>query len=885
MAKYNIKTVKPKFVVASQKDAKIDVNINRPILEVKKSKAYFKLRNTGGPTGATGAKGDKGDTGEQGPVGPQGQAATVQVGYTNTVSPGSPARVTNSGTNLDAVLNFEIPQGIPGEQGAEGPAGPRGVPGQNGEDGFSPSASVQREDDGALIIITDKSGTTSSMVYDGGGGGGGDVKSYDATWAFTNQTATQAQIAELSAAIADNEQIYYDDNGMYINVESASDSEGIIKMTLGMTDVDSSQKVTVAGMTTTINKTTGAISSYYATMSEQELEAAIAAKADYGFYGVISGTNTSPTDVTTLANGVYKADDTKANSYVSLPMEDGTTKRQTLPRGSIAIKTVSRFIVLGTQNLMYQYDSSNQYYYQPDPFIEATIRREAQEGDVSLGQVGSPNVYLVTDPVVSLSATLTTADNQHTRITFTTDSTAEPEDFYLDIDHLDGDPILWQDGKAPTLLPGETWIFEVTGHTIEPLRFSDTAIVDAISYNDLSDKPQITYTSSTIESRNVTHTTVTEPVQGTKPISSYGPFNYIPLDMSSYTSGAANKALLPEKHLPSGAYVVTVAGYMRLGSETKQLQPGHIVFWDTESGELDLLGYNACEYWGYDSQNGTWDGGYFTTASDVEYMIEEKMPNWTKISSGAFIVANKDPGYYTFAYSSASGTNRRITINVEGTNAHYFPYNDTVLIKAETGVMMLGRYNLWFEYDGTNGYYKQPVPIAQAFTGTDGVNAGAAGLVPAPATTDAGKFLKSDGTWAEAGAPLPDNLVYSTDGAAGTLTPWIQSTDITSGAVTADKIDYATLVLSGTWTTTSTIAAVGNSLTTTVDVSSLGFSSADDYIVILTNNGGGANYWATAETVTQKTATGFTITLWNAQWANGVIGSGHKTHWAVFRVN
>lgn len=36
------------------------------------------------------------------------------------------------------------------------------------------------------------------------------------------------------------------------------------------------------------------------------------------------------------------------------------------------------------------------------------------------------------------------------------------------------------------------------------------------------------------------------------------------------------------------------------------------------------------------------------------------------------------------------------------------------------------------------------------FTGTDGSSAGAAGLVPAPATTDAGKFLKADGTWAEA---------------------------------------------------------------------------------------------------------------------------------------
>lgn len=37
------------------------------------------------------------------------------------------------------------------------------------------------------------------------------------------------------------------------------------------------------------------------------------------------------------------------------------------------------------------------------------------------------------------------------------------------------------------------------------------------------------------------------------------------------------------------------------------------------------------------------------------------------------------------------------------------------------------------------------------FTGTDGTAAGTAGLVPAPETTDAGKFLKADGTWAEAG--------------------------------------------------------------------------------------------------------------------------------------
>lgn len=45
----------------------------------------------------------------------------------------------------------------------------------------------------------------------------------------------------------------------------------------------------------------------------------------------------------------------------------------------------------------------------------------------------------------------------------------------------------------------------------------------------------------------------------------------------------------------------------------------------------------------------------------------------------------------------------------------------------------------------------QPDPeqiIYEDFVGTDGVNAGTAGLVPAPTTSDTDKYLKSDGTWA-----------------------------------------------------------------------------------------------------------------------------------------
>lgn len=42
-----------------------------------------------------------------------------------------------------------------------------------------------------------------------------------------------------------------------------------------------------------------------------------------------------------------------------------------------------------------------------------------------------------------------------------------------------------------------------------------------------------------------------------------------------------------------------------------------------------------------------------------------------------------------------------------------------------------------------------------AFTGADGTAAGTAGLVPAPAATDNTKFLKGDGTWANATYTLP----------------------------------------------------------------------------------------------------------------------------------
>ena len=76
-----------------------------------------------------------------------------------------------------------------------------------------------------------------------------------------------------------------------------------------------------------------------------------------------------------------------------------------------------------------------------------------------------------------------------------------------------------------------------------------------------------------------------------------------------------------------------------------------------------------------------------------------------------------------------------------------------------------------------NNEISADIPV---FTGTDGVNAGTAGKVPAPATTDAGKYLKADGTW--------DSIVIPQSGIPQTATFWGASYDGVNNKVTGDII-------------------------------------------------------------------------------------------------
>jgi hypothetical protein len=68
---------------------------------------------------------------------------TVNVGQTTTIAPGTSASVTNSGTDTDAVFNFNIPSGFNGAKGEQGIPGIQGVKGDKGDPGTNGLDAVQ----------------------------------------------------------------------------------------------------------------------------------------------------------------------------------------------------------------------------------------------------------------------------------------------------------------------------------------------------------------------------------------------------------------------------------------------------------------------------------------------------------------------------------------------------------------------------------------------------------------------------------------------------------------------------------------------------------------------------------------------------------------------
>lgn len=249
MAKFDIKTVKPKFVVTTAPETKIDVSISRPIITAKNQKAYFKLKNTGGPKGekgdpgtaatitvgstSTGApgtnasvtnsgtssaavldftipRGDKGDKGDTGATGSPGAAATISVGTTTTGQPGTNASVTNVGTSSAAVLNFTIPKGAKGDTGATGAPGAPGSPGAaatvsvgtttTGQPGTNASVTNSGTQSAAVLNFTIPKGDKGD---NGNPGSAATISVGTVTTLQPNQSAYVTNVGTSSAAVFD----------------------------------------------------------------------------------------------------------------------------------------------------------------------------------------------------------------------------------------------------------------------------------------------------------------------------------------------------------------------------------------------------------------------------------------------------------------------------------------------------------------------------------------------------------------------------------------------------------------------------------------------------------------------------------------------------------
>lgn len=112
------------------------------------------------------------------------------------------------------------------------------------------------------------------------------------------------------------------------------------------------------------------------------------------------------------------------------------------------------------------------------------------------------------------------------------------------------------------------------------------------------------------------------------------------------------------------------------------------------------------------------------------------------------------------------------------------------------------------------------------FTGTDGTAAGAAGLVPAPATTDAGKFLKADGTWDTVGGGGGGPTVVQTP---GTSTTDVMSQNAVTSMVFADPAtQYKIKIGAGTSTSEGNdgIEIGHNAAATKVNSTAVGVSAS-----------------------------------------------------------
>ncbi|MCP4181301.1 MAG: collagen-like protein, partial [bacterium] len=173
---------------------------------------------------------------------------SISIGTITTLEPDQPAYVINSGTNINAILDFGIPRGYTGPQGPKGVRGddgPRGPKGESGSDGSNGSDGAPGDSSAATISAGIAAGAASASAASAG-----------ASAVASASSASSAAASAASAALANAkfQQLEVEVQGLQTQVDTLGE---------GMTQLDNdvialkskTQYMTTGAGITTINST------------------------------------------------------------------------------------------------------------------------------------------------------------------------------------------------------------------------------------------------------------------------------------------------------------------------------------------------------------------------------------------------------------------------------------------------------------------------------------------------------------------------------------------------------------------------------------------------------------------------------------------------------
>ena len=309
---------------------------------------------------------------------PSGAAATITVGTTTTLAPGSSATVANAGTSSAAVLNFGIPTGA---TGATGPAGPNSVTSATTSNG---TASLDISNLTLSQAIT--SGLQTKMTFTANPTAVGDGQQIIWQWYNGGSPITTAAISSESTGSTSDKLIFKTSQGASVatsldltyalatfsgSISSLGESYRATSTFTYASGVAATHR-TALGLTTLATTTPAAnVATFLATPSSANLAAAVTDETGSGsLVFATSPTLTTPT-IAAINGGTAANDDitiqgttnaTRTTSYVNLQPSGGNVGIGTSsPLAKMHVSNGSNTLTSGVEAVLFV-DSGNSLY-------------------------------------------------------------------------------------------------------------------------------------------------------------------------------------------------------------------------------------------------------------------------------------------------------------------------------------------------------------------------------------------------------------------------------------------------------------------------------------------------------------------------------------------